>query len=180
MMKSLYTFIYFKWMKWKLIGHFPKELKKYIVIGVPHTHMYDLFLGFLIRKIQDTEVQFVAKKELFKGPLGWLLRKSGGIALDRTEGQNKVEAISKMFDEHDELHLTILPEGTRKKVAKWKTGFYYIAKMANVPIVMITYDYKNGQMKISEPFYTTDNVEADFKIMYAYFDGIVGKIPEYS
>ncbi len=179
-MKALYTFIYFKWMKWKLIGHFPDDLKKYIIIGVPHTHMYDLFLGFLVRKIQDTNVVFMAKKELFRWPVGWLLRRSGGIALDRTKGQNKVEAIAKMFEKYDEFRLTILPEGTRKKVDKWKTGFYYIAKAAKVPIVMVTYDYANGQMKISEPFYPTDNKDADFKFMYSYFDGIVGKIPEYS
>jgi len=179
-MKGLYKFIYFRWMKWKLIGHFPDDLKKYIVIGVPHTHMYDLFLGFLSRKIQDADIMFVAKKELFKGPVGWLLRKSGGIALDRTQGQNKVEAISKMFAERDELRLTILPEGTRKKVDHWKTGFYYIAKAVNIPIVMVTFDYANGQMKISEPFYTTNDKDADFKFMHAYFDGVVGKIPEYS
>jgi len=180
MRKALYSFIYFKLMQWKLIGHFPKQLKKYVIIGAPHTHMYDLFLGFLIRQIESTDIKFVAKKELFKGPVGWLLRKSGGIALDRTQGQNKVEAISKMFTERNELRLTILPEGTRKKVTEWKTGFYYIAKQANVPIVMVTYDYANQQMKISEPFYPTNNKEADFKLMYSYFDGIVGKIPEYS
>ncbi len=179
-MKALYTFIYFKLMKWKLIGEFPKNLKKYIIIGVPHTHTYDLFLGFLIRKIQDTEIVFIAKKELFTPPLGWLLKKTGGIALDRTKGQNKVEAIAKMFEKHNALRLTILPEGTRKKVDKWKTGFYYIAKAANVPIVMVTYDYANGQMKISDPFYTSDNITADFKFMYRYFDGVVGKIPKYS
>ena len=70
------------------------------------------------------------------------------------------------------------PEGTRKKVTKWKTGFYYIAKGANIPIVMITFDFENKQVKISEPYYLTDNMESDFKAFYAYYKGVKGKVPE--
>ncbi len=91
-MKTIYKFIYFKLLKWKIIGHFPKNLRKYIVIAVPHTHWHDFPMGIMLRTILGTKINFVAKKELFKGPLGWYLRKVGGYALDRTKGQNKVEA----------------------------------------------------------------------------------------
>ena len=76
--------------------------------------------------------------------------------------------------------MAIAPEGTRKKVDSWRTGFYYIAKKANVPIVMITFDFKNKVNSISSPFIPTDDIVADFKFMRSFFDGIIGKIPEYS
>ena len=85
-----------------------------------------------------------------------------------------------MFEDNDEFRLTLAPEGTRKKVEEWRTGFYYIAKAANVPIIMFTLDFKNKQNKVSEPFYPTDDMEADFKFMKQFFKGVVGKIPEYS
>jgi 1-acyl-sn-glycerol-3-phosphate acyltransferase len=72
------------------------------------------------------------------------------------------------------------PEGTRKKVAQWKTGFYYIAKGANVPIVMATLDFKNKKIKISEPYYTTDNLEEDFKNLRNFFKDVKGKNPKLS
>ena len=69
---------------------------------------------------------------------------------------------------------------TNQKVEKWKTGFYYIAKAADVPIIMFTLDFGKKQNKISEPFYPTDDVEADFKFMHAFYEGVIGKVPEYS
>lgn len=179
-MKAIYKFIYFRLLKWRIIGDFPKHLNKYVVIAAPHTHWHDFPMGIMLRKILDTKINFVAKKELFKWPLGWYLRKVGGFAIDRTEGQNKVDAYAKLFEENEQFRLNIAPEGTRKKVEKWKTGFYYIAKKANVPIVMVAFDFGKKQHKISEPFYPTDNVDEDFKFMYSFFDGVVGRIPEYS
>ncbi|MFD0962451.1 1-acyl-sn-glycerol-3-phosphate acyltransferase [Pseudofulvibacter geojedonensis] len=179
-MKAIYKFIYFKLLKWEIIGDFPRDLNKYIVIAVPHTHWHDFPMGIMLRNILDTKINFVAKKELFKGPLGWYLRKVGGYAIDRTKGQNKVEAYAQLFKDNDKFILNIAPEGTRKKVEKWKTGFYYIAKEAQVPIVMVAFDFGKKQHKISAPFYPTDNVEADFEFMYSFFEGVVGRVPEYS
>ncbi len=100
--------------------------------------------------------------------------------MDRTSGQNKVESIAQLFADEDEFRLTLAPEGTRKKVEQWRTGFYYIAKAANVPIIMFTLDFEHKQNKISEPFYPTDDIEADFAFMKKYFEGVKGKVPEYS
>ncbi|WP_452225974.1 1-acyl-sn-glycerol-3-phosphate acyltransferase [Lacinutrix cladophorae] len=167
-------------MKWKLVGEFPKDLKKYVVIAVPHTSWHDFYIGLLIRRIANTKINFLGKKEIFIFPFGYYFRAVGGHALDRTPGQNKVEAIAKLFEKNDELRLTLAPEGTRNKVTEWKTGFYHIAKAANVPIVMVTFDFGKKQNKISEPFYPTDNQEADFTFMYQFFKGVKGKIPEKS
>ncbi len=180
-MRALASFIYHKILGWKVVGDFNSEtIKKCVVIAVPHTSWHDFYIGLLIRQIVRLKISFLAKKELFKWPLGWYFKKVGGLPLDRTPGQNKVEAIAEMFKKRDELRLTIAPEGTRKRVTEWKTGFYHIAKAAGVPIIMITFDFGEKQNKISEPFYPTDNAEKDMEYMYSFFKGVKGKVPEYS
>ena len=178
-MRWLAKFIYFKLLGWKVVGNtnFSNDtIKKSIIIAVPHTSWHDFYIGVLLRKVTGIKTNFVGKKELFTWPFGYYFRAIGGRALDRTSGQNKVEAIAKLFDETDEFRLTLAPEGTRRKVENWKTGFYYIAKTANVPIIMFTLDFKNKQNKISEPFYPTNNIEDDFKAMKAFFEGAEGKV----
>ena len=113
-------------------------------------------------------------------PFGWFFRALGGVPIDRHTKENKVEAIAKLFKDREEFRMTMAPEGTRKKVDKWRTGFYYIAKEAKVPIIMITFDFKNKQNKISEPFYPTDDIEADFKYIRGFYKGVEGKVAEYS
>ena len=104
----------------------------------------------------------------------------GGAPVDRSKNNNLVDAIVDIFESREEFRLGLSPEGTRKKVEKWRTGFYYVAKTANVPIVMITLDFGRKENKISEPFYPTDDKEADFKFMRSFYEGVEGKIPEYS
>ena len=91
-----------------------------------------------------------------------------------------VDAIVQIFDNKEEFRLGISPEGTRKKVTKWKTGFYYIAKGAKVPIVMATLDFENKQIKFSEPYDTTDDKEKDFNHFDNFFKGVKGKHSELS
>lgn len=182
-MKAFARFIYFKLLGWKIVGNtnFSKDtIKKAVIIAAPHTSWHDFFIGLYLRKITGVKTNFIGKKELFKWPFSYYFKSIGGRAIDRTPGQNKVEAIAKLFENEDEFRLTLAPEGTRKKVDEWKTGFYYIAKTANVPIIMFTLDFKNKQNKISEPFYPTDDKEADFKIMLSFYKGIIGKVPKYS
>lgn len=182
-MRWLINLIYFKILGWKVVGNttMSKEsIKKAVLIAVPHTSWRDFFIGVYLRKVVGIKANFVGKKELFIFPLGYFFRAMGGAALDRTSGQNKVQAIAKLFKERDEFRLALAPEGTRKKVDQWKTGFYYIAKEANVPIIMFTLDFGKKQNKVSEPFYPTDNMEADFKYMQDFFKGVVGKVPHYS
>jgi len=179
-MKTIASFIYHRLLGWEFVGDFPRDLKKYIVIAVPHTSWHDFYLGILIRNTLGLAINFVGKKSLFQPPFGWYFRLMGGVPVDRTGGKNKVEAIAQIFEEHETFRLTLAPEGTRKKVSAWKTGFYYIAKKAKVPIVMITFDFAKKQNKISPPFYPTDDVEADFQFMYRFFDGVLGKVPAYS
>jgi 1-acyl-sn-glycerol-3-phosphate acyltransferase len=151
-----------------------------VVIVVPHTSWHDFYMGLLVRRLWGADIKYVAKKELFKPPFGWYFRWMGGTALDRTPGQKKVEAIAKIFREKEEFRLAIAPEGTRKKVTDWKTGFYYIAKSANVPVVMVAFDYGRKTVKISEPLYTSENKEEDFKKIKEFYSGVKGKVAHYT
>lgn len=182
-MTAIIKFIYYKILGWKVVGNvnFSQDsVKKAIIIAAPHTSWHDLFIGLYLRKVTGINTNFIAKKELFKWPLNLYFKAIGARAIDRTSGQNKVEAIANLFKNEDEFRLTLAPEGTRKKVKEWRTGFYYIAKAANVPIIMFTLDFENKQNKISEPFYLTDDIDADMKFIRSFFKGVKGKIPKNS
>ncbi len=178
-MHTLAKFIYFKVLGWKLIGSFP-QLDKCVVIVVPHTSWVDFFLGLLVRRVLNEEINFIAKKSLFTPTLGWYFKWMGGAPIDRSQSSDTVSAISKIFKERKKFRLALSPEGTRKKVARWKTGFYYIAKSAEVPIIMIAFDYGRRHVKISEPHYPSDDKKRDFEIYKGFFKGVLGKVPEYS
>ncbi len=178
-MNTLAKWLYFRILGWKLHGNFP-DVDKCVVIVVPHTSWIDFFLGLLVRRIFDKEVNFIGKQSLFKPPFGWYFRWMGGTPIDRSKHNDTVKSTVKIFNEREQFRLALSPEGTRKKVTKWKTGFYYIAKAAEVPIVLIAFDYGKKEVKVSEAIYTTDNKEEDFKNYKKFFEGVKGKIPEYS
>lgn len=180
MKHKLYSFIFFKIMKWKLDGKFDNSIKKCVFIIVPHTSWYDFFLGLIVRGVMNISANFVGKKELFNFPFGWYFRLVGGEPLDRSGGKNKVDAIVSIFDRKEKFILGMSPEGTRKKVTDWKTGFYYIAKKSNIPLIPIAFDYGNKKVVIHNPFFTTDSFEGDYEYLTNLFKDVKGKIPEYS
>ncbi len=180
-MSWLARFIYFKILGWKVVGFSDFEsVKKAVIIAAPHTSWLDFPLGILLRTVLGLKINFVGKKELFVFPVGWIFKALGGAPIDRHTKENKVQAIAKLFEKRDEFRMAMAPEGTRKKVDEWRTGFYYIAKTANVPIIMISLDFRKKENKISEPFYPTDDKEADFKFMRSFFKDAIGKIPEFT
>lgn len=173
-------FIFEKLMGWQIVGTFDKSIKKAVVIVVPHTSWHDFYIGAFTRKLLKVEINFIAKKELFQWPFGWYFKWMGGAPLDRTPGQNKVEAISRLFNEREEFRLAMSPEGTRKKVAIWRTGYYYIALTAKVPIICVAFDYSKKKVLINEPFYPSGNLEQDTLKLRSFYKGVVGKKKEYS
>jgi len=182
-MQWLSKFIYFRLLGWKVVGNTnisKDSIKKAVIIAAPHTSWHDFYIGVLLRSVVNVRTNFVGKKELFVFPFGWFFRALGGAPIDRFTKENKVQAIAKLFKDRDEFRMAMSPEGTRKKVTKWRTGFYYIAKEANVPIIMFTLDFENKQNKISEPFYPTNDIDKDFEFMHSFFKGVKGRIPEYS
>lgn len=180
MKKFLYKLIFFKILGWKISGEMSPKIKKSVIIVVPHTSWYDFFVGLFTRGILGLQMNFVGKKELFTFPLGFYFKSIGGAPLDRSKHENKVDAIASIFEKNDEFRLAIAPEGTRKKVKEWKTGFYYIALKANVPIIPVAFDYEHKEVKLFEPFYPTKDKDADFEKLQSLFRGIKGKKPENS
>ncbi len=173
-MHRLAKFIFYKLMGWKLSGSFPK-VDKCVVIVAPHTSNMDFFLGLLVRRVLNEEFNFVAKSSLFKWPFGWYFRKVGGMPVDRTKNNNFVDACADLIRNSKSVHLTLAPEGTRKKMDKWKTGFYYIAKQAEVPIVMVVFDYGKKRVKLSDLHWPSAEIEKDFEVYREFYKGAQGK-----
>lgn len=168
-------FIFYKLLNWKIEGKFNPSIKKSVVIIVPHTSWHDFYVGAFARKIIRVNINYIAKKELFKGLLGIYLRWMGGSPLDRTAGQNKVEAIAQLFKEKEEFRLALAPEGTRKKVLQWKTGFYWIAVLAKVPIIPVAFDYGKKVVRIGQAFYPTGNYDKDYQLLQLFYKNVKGK-----
>ena len=180
MKKTIYKFIFSSLFGWKVIGDIDDSIKKCIVIAVPHTSWWDFFLGIFSRAILEKEINYVGKKELFVFPFGYFFKWTGGTPLNRQAKENKVDTIARIFNNKEVFRLAIAPEGTRKKVSEWKTGFYFIAIKANVPIIPVAFDYGKKEVVYHKPFYPTGNIEEDLKILHLYFKDVKGKVGENS
>ena len=170
--------LYFRLSGWKITQPFPIDLPKAVIIVAPHTSAMDFPIGLAVRsilKIQHTH--YLGKEELFKGPFGFFFRMTGGYPVNRFSKLNMVDQVVEIFNQHTHFLLALSPEGTRKKVDRLRTGFYHIAQKANVPIVMVGFDFANKEISIAEPFYTGNDESADFKKIIQFFAPIQGKIP---
>ncbi len=165
-------------MGWKIEGTIEADIKKCVLMVMPHTSWHDFYIGIFTRGIVGLEMNFIGKKELFRFPFGFYFRWMGGAPIDRVGNLNKVEAIAKIFENRNEFRLAISPEGTRKKISELRTGFYYIALKANVPIIPVAFNFGKKTVQFGNPFYPTSNYEQDLKILLANFKGVVGKIPK--
>jgi len=134
------SLILLKTLRWKAVGTLPKQ-NKYIIIVAPHTSNWDVFYGVILAFTLKLDARFLAKKELFHWPFAPIIRWLGGIATDRSSHSNIVDKIVKIFNENEKFVLALAPEGTRHKADYWKSGFYHIAKVANIPIVLAFIDY---------------------------------------
>lgn len=177
-MKSLWR-AFLRLKGWETALTFPfHHLRKYIVIVGPHTSNWDFIIGLAYRNMLDMNyVGFLGKSQLFKPPFGWIFRKLGGIPVDTTSSHNLVDAVADLFNKHERFAIAIAPEGTRKKVEKLRTGFYFIAAKAKVPIIMVGLDYKQKTVVFSQPLYPSDQVR-DFEAIYDFYRVVPGKYPE--
>lgn len=170
--------LYLQAIGWKTDYVFPYyHLKKYIFIVGPHTSNWDFVILLAYRNMLKLPSGFLGKKELFKPPFGFIFKGLGGIPVDRKKSSNMVDEVAQIARERDEFILALSPEGTRKKVEKLKTGFYFIASKANIPIVMVGLDYRNKQALFSEPLYPTE-FNKDFETIHSFYRKIEGKFPE--
>jgi 1-acyl-sn-glycerol-3-phosphate acyltransferase len=182
MMPAWFSRFMFRLLGVRLIDHNKGNWpKKYVMPVVTHTSNRDFWYGVHSRAILGEYIRFVGKASLFKGPLGVFLKWMGGVPVVREKRTNFVDSVAAIFEERDEFRLSLAVEGTRAKVDHFKTGFYFIAKKAGVPLVMCKFDFGNeGVVEFSEPYYLTDDIRADFDFIYRYFEGAVGLVPEKS
>ncbi|MHA7131358.1 1-acyl-sn-glycerol-3-phosphate acyltransferase [Algoriphagus namhaensis] len=182
MMKLLARFIF--WITgWSFNGTWPKEMKKAVLIAIPHTSNWDLLYALCGFYLMEVPVKYTIKNELMVGPLGWLLKGLGGIGIDRKripggKRQTYTQAMITMLEEAENLVIMVTPEGTRSQVKKWKTGFYHIAKGANVPVVIGYLDYQKKEAGLGPIFHLEGDMDAQIEEMKAFGRQVVPRHPE--
>ena len=159
---------------WRIEGEIPAE-PKLVIIVAPHTSAWDFVIGLAAKFVMRLDSSYLAKDSLFRWPLSILLRRTGGIPVDRSGTQNLVERMAERFAERDRLVLTLAPEGTRRHVGTWKTGFYRIAERAGVPILPIAFDFNSRALRIGPPLTPTGDLQAETDLLRNFFDPVMGR-----
>ena len=162
---------------WSIEHRYP-DVEKCVVIAAPHTSNWDFVLGIVAAKAIDLRPNWVGKHTIFRWPFAWFFRAIGGIPVHRGEGRNYIAQLAELFAQTDRLVLGMAPEGTRSKTDHWKTGFYYIARDAGVPVLMAYFDYPRKKVGITGKLHTSDDIEADFKKIREFYADHHGKNPE--
>lgn len=162
---------------WKAVNVAPSS-GSYLIIAAPHTSNWDFPLGIAMAFHLRIKVYFVAKHTLFKGVSGIIMRWLGGIPLNREASKNFVDASIEVYAKNENLVLAIAPEGTRTSVARWKTGFYHMAKGANVPIGLAYFDFATHTGGIGKMIHTSNDMAGDMQIIEDFYRPMKGKIVE--
>ena len=178
-MKELIANFLFKLYGWKLIGSVPKEIKKYVLIAAPHTSNMDFFLAMPTMWKLGVPGRFLIKKEHTDTFYGGLIKAMGGIGVDRkNQSKTFVQELNDIVDSHEEIAMLFTPEGTRKRVKRWKTGFYRVALAVNVPIILAYAEYSKKEVHIGHVFNPSGDFEKDFDYMEKFFNQVTAKFPE--
>ncbi len=173
-MLKVFSKIILKLIGWHVDVTLPEE-KKFVLIGAPHTTNWDLPIGLLCFWSVPIRLTWVAKKQLFIGPFDTIFRALGGIPVDRSVHTGFIEQIAHQFDSREEMIFGLTPEGTRSKTEYWKTGFYYIALKAKVPICLAYVDYPSRTIGFGEMLYPGGDIEKDFELIKTFYQGKKGK-----
>lgn len=165
-------------MGWQIVGDIP-NIPQAVLIGVPHTSNIDGLYALPMLFALNININILGKKQLFNIPvLAQFLRYAGVIPIDRDKKGSVLQANIDRFKTGKPLFLALAPEGTRGYTDEWKTGFYYLALGAGVPIIPVAMDYKTCQIRFMKPFYPTGNLDDDLPKLYAYYQGVVPKHPK--
>ncbi len=176
-MRKLFQLILYRWMGWRteMTVALPK---KYVIALAPHTSNWDFLMGQLYSRAEGFRCEFMMKKEWFFWPLGPLFRRMGGIPVERKKHTSLTDQLAELARERETFGLCITPEGTRKPVAEWKRGFYYIAQKAEIPILLYGLDYGKKRIVCTRVIMPNGDVEAQMKEIRDYFKDFKGKHPE--
>lgn len=156
---------------WHVEGEFP-NLPKFVVIVAPHTSNWDFVIGMGAKLALSIAATWIGKDTIFRFPFDGLLRSLGGMPVDRSSANAVVQQIADEFGRRPRMVFALAPEGTRKRVERWRTGFYHIARAAGVPIVPVAFDWSTRAVRIMPPFTTTGNAESDIAALQRMFAGL--------
>ncbi len=159
---------------WKTAGDFPR-VPKAVVLAAPHTSNWDGIWMIAAAGKYRIRLHWMGKASLARGPVGWLAKLSGLIPVDRSGGKDLVRATADAFAGTDHLLIAIAPEGTRSAVGEWKSGFYHIARLADVPIVFAVMDYGTRTVRLSGEIWPTGDYEADLAIIRTHYADARGR-----
>ena len=161
---------------WRIEGELP-NVSKFVAIMAPHTSNWDFFFGLCAIFELGVRVDWVGKHTLFRRPWGTFMRFLGGTPIVRTESKGAVGQIVEAMRGRESYVLGLSPEGTRKRVNRWKTGFYHIARQAGVPILQTYFDYDRKIVGIGPLFSPTGQIERDLAEIQDFYRGMPGKHP---
>jgi 1-acyl-sn-glycerol-3-phosphate acyltransferase len=163
-----------KILGWRVEGDID-DYPKAVSIVAPHTSNWDFAVGLAARYALRLDASWLGKHTLFRPPFGWIMRRWGGIAVDRSSSHDVVSQTIEAFSSRPRVFLVITPEGTRKQVSRWRTGFWHIAKGAGVPIVPIVFDWGSRVIRIHPAFVPGDDVEQDIAVLQSKYAGTRGR-----
>jgi 1-acyl-sn-glycerol-3-phosphate acyltransferase len=164
----LVTQVWLRAVGWRVEGQLP-DLPKFVIIGAPHTSNWDFMLFLAVGFMLRAKIRYLGKAELFHSPFGFFFYWCGGTPVDRKKSVGLVEQTVNAIKDSREFILAIAPEGTREKVRQWRSGFYHIARGAEIPIVPASVDGKRKVVGIGEIFTLTGDLETDMHHIQAYF-----------
>jgi 1-acyl-sn-glycerol-3-phosphate acyltransferase len=166
--KSVISQAALKMVGWRFEGAVPSE-KKYVALAVPHTSNWDGLLLILLAQTINLRMRWMIKDSALKGAQGVLLRALGAVPIDRSRKTNMVEQMVEQFRSNDEFVLFVPPEGTRGRADHWKSGFYHIARGADVPVAPCYLDYGRKRAGIGQPIAMTGDVRKDMDQIRAFY-----------
>ena len=159
---------------WRLEGQLPED-KKILLIAAPHTSNWDWVIGVAALFALGIKITYIAKHSLFKGPLGWVLRATGGVPINRNLAENTVDEIVDQFNKNERLYYLIAPEGTRKRVDRWKTGFLRVAYKAKIPVLMVSFDFRTKTILLGKYADLTGDIETDLSNVQNHYSQFSGR-----
>jgi len=164
---------------WTLTGAMPAQAPQSVVIAAPHTSNWDFPYTLMVAFAMNLNIQWMGKQQLFRFPFRMLMQWLGGIPVDRSQSTNLVEAsVHTLRTAQRDLHLVVPPEGTRSQSRQWKTGFYYIALGAQVPIILGYLDFAQKKSGLGPAFMPSGDLAAEMAKIKAFYAPFKGKNPD--
>ena len=162
---------------WHIDVTLPKE-KKFVLIGAPHTTNWDLPIALLCFWAVSLRITWVGKKQLFIGPLNYFFRALGGLPVDRSVSTGFIEQVAQLFKDREQMVFGLTPEGTRSRTEHWKTGFYYLALAAKVPLCLAYIDYPSRTIGFGKMITPSGDIDKDFEQIKLFYQDKKGKHPK--